>query len=79
MVTDEYFNRVTQALVIRLRQLEDTAEQEGIPTFSISLRYILLDNFRAMHDFIKIFNICLNKKIKNYMALLTNPIPQILT
>ncbi|XP_057535151.1 DNA replication licensing factor MCM6-like [Amaranthus tricolor] len=29
VVTDEYFNRVTQALVIRLRQLEDTAEQEG--------------------------------------------------
>ena len=41
MVTDEYFNRVTQALVIRLRQLEDTAEQEGIPTFSTSLLYIL--------------------------------------
>ncbi|CAO2824193.1 unnamed protein product [Amaranthus hypochondriacus] len=29
VVTDEHFNRVTQALVIRLRQLEETAEQEG--------------------------------------------------
>ncbi|XP_057549456.1 DNA replication licensing factor MCM6-like isoform X1 [Amaranthus tricolor] len=29
VVTDEHFNKVTQALVIRLRQLEETAEQEG--------------------------------------------------
>lgn len=30
VITDEHFDRVTYALVMRLRQLEETAEQEGI-------------------------------------------------
>ncbi|KMT06199.1 hypothetical protein BVRB_7g162700 [Beta vulgaris subsp. vulgaris] len=29
VVTDEHFDKVTQALIMRLRQLEETAEQEG--------------------------------------------------
>lgn len=29
VITDEYFQRVTQALVMRLRQHEETVTQEG--------------------------------------------------
>lgn len=35
MVTDEHFDKVTQALIMRLRQLEETAEQEGVSLFRL--------------------------------------------